>query len=62
MLTGEEETEYQALRLKVLEVGGLRAGLAKKDADSTDKARLRELIEKQNPYPIKPRTVFDEQT
>ena len=46
MLTADEEIEYQALRLKVLEQSGKRSGLAKKNAIPADKARLRKLIEK----------------
>lgn len=40
MLTNQEEIEYEALRAKVLEQSGKRAGLAKKDANPTEKARL----------------------
>jgi hypothetical protein len=47
-LTAEQQTEYEELWAKVIEPTGKRKGLAKKDANPTDKARLRELIGKKN--------------
>ncbi len=48
MLTGDEETEYEDLMLRILEQSGKRVGLAKKDADPAEKARLRVLIAKKH--------------
>lgn len=47
-LTADETTEYEKLWAKVIEPSGKRVGLAKKTANPTDKARLRELIGKKN--------------
>ncbi len=47
-LTVGETTEYEKLWAKVIEPSGKRKGLAKKDADPADKARLRKLIGKKN--------------
>ena len=48
MLNDAETIEYKGLWAKVIEPSGKRVGLAKKTADHTDKARLRELIGKKN--------------
>ncbi len=48
MLNDTETIEYEELWAKVIEPSGKRVGLAKKTANHTDKARLRELIGKSN--------------
>ncbi len=63
-LTADETTDYEALRLKVLEGPGKRVGLAKKfnpkdgtrEQYDTDKTRLRELIgKKKEQYDVRTR-------